>query len=366
MACTPEDTDEDWDLQFELSQAHHWGQEAGTAVLPTAYEDGFHSAPTRRRAQQMNDVIWFPARFPNRKWGYIDSKGNAVTRPLFESAGFFKDGFSYVVENGMLTVINAAFERFGRFPGARGMLEFSEGTLVYCRDEKYGLIDQDGSAILSPEFDMLLPTVDGKVVARREKYGIIDLHGVWQVPPMYWSIKSFETGASLTTAILCEGDAIVIRSSGAHLHTEEIQDGGRCHEGLLPVTFKSNDEIGWIDDSGRTVFRTDEFSGVGDAFYFRSIPVKLGELWGVSDTQGNIVVPPTHAYLGNLVEGRRAFQSVENKLWGFLDAEGHVVVEPVYGHVFDFRNGLARASIGRDRMFYLGRDGGIVWASDRQ
>ncbi len=225
---------------------------------------------------------------------YINCDGEQVSPHVYDQVGNFKDGLSFVVEDGILTTVDIAFHRLGQLANASGMLEFSEEKLVFRNGEKYGLIDKNATVRISPKFDMLHPSVDGLLLARKEKYGIINSLGDWIVPPTYWLIKGLECGARLTTAIKDEVSALVIDRDGLAVKTDDICDGGRCREGLLPVTFSFGDDYGWLDESGKTLYRTTDFCDIGQAFYGSTIPVKIGNVWGVADSEGNLIIQPDY------------------------------------------------------------------------
>ena len=307
----------------------------------------------------------YPIRNKARKWGFIDHLGEVVVKPIYDSAGFFREGLTHVTYANNLIVLDEALTRLSVTSNAIPLLCFSEGTLVFQRQQRFGLIDKYGEILLEPRYDMLHCLTDGRLLAKLGGYGILDIHGDWYVEPTYWSIAGIEKDMTVTTAVTPVQRVVVITVEGEALPTEPLVNGGRCRERLIPVQFDSLGEIGWLNDRGTTIFKTREFTAIGDSFYSSTVPVRTGEGWGVVDVRGNVVIPGAYRQLGNLVEGRRSFQARGSELWGFVDAIGEVVVEPSFTSVRDFENGLARVSIGRDVMLYIDLSGRVVWTSER-
>jgi hypothetical protein len=116
------------------------------------------------------------------------------------------------------------------------------------------------------------------------------------------------------------------------------------------------------------------------------------ERWGLINTSGEWVVPPTYVHLvaagsdrwiadagaGYLLldaqgqpldagpfaelhpfyEGLAAFRNPADR-WGYVNAAGEVVVEPVYILAWPFRNGQARVAT-RNGVTLIGRDGQLL------
>ncbi len=307
----------------------------------------------------------YPIRNKARKWGFIDHLGKVVVKPIYDSAGFFREGLTHVTEANNLIVLDSTLTQLSVMSNAIPLLYFSEGTLVFKRGQRFGLINKYGEILLEPRYDMLHCLTDGRLLAKLGGYGILDLHGEWRVEPKYWSIAGIEKDMTVTSALTLEQGVVVITVDGEVLPTEPLVNAGRCRERLLPVQFDSFGEIGWLNDQGTTVFKTREFTAIGDAFYSSTIPVRTSEGWGVVDARGDVIIPGSYLQLGNLVEERRSFQARGSELWGFIDGIGEVLVKPSFTSVRDFENGLARVSIGREVMLYIDLLGRVVWTSER-
>jgi len=112
-----------------------------------------------------------------RKWGFIDSKGQIVINYQFNSAGSFKDGLCIVSDGKNYGYI----DKTGKYlinPQFEDAYPFSDGLARVKMNGKYGYIDKSGKILINPQFDQALDFKDGRAsVANSGKWGFIDKDG---------------------------------------------------------------------------------------------------------------------------------------------------------------------------------------------
>ncbi len=87
-------------------------------------------------------------------------------------------------------------------------------------------------------------------------------------------------------------------------------------------------------------------------------PVWMYENMGVTDKEGNILVPTIYHEIRNPVEGRALFYIDGHA--GFFDENWNIVIPPIYRGAADFSEGLAVVSDENWIRGYINRDGTLV------
>lgn len=305
------------------------------------------------------------------KFGYVNQSGATVIEPVYDDAGHFAEGLSYVGKDDRLWIINARGELGGTVSDAKGALCFSDNHLVFTRRGKYGVLDSQAKVIVPPVYDLILPVLDGRfVIKQRGLYGIQSLDRSWRVTPHYSVIYQFTAFSSVTSAHRTDGALVIIDDNGTLLTDRTFASGGLCSDGVIPVMFSEADggDLGWVDTTGEPVFRSKEFDQFGSCFQSRTILARVGDNWGALSIGGEVVVPPIYPMLGDLCEGMRMFCASggedKQRRWGFLNARGEIAIEPRFSFVGDFQNGIARAHIGpfgKHERALVNKHGTIIW-----
>ncbi len=68
------------------------------------------------------------------KVGFIDHLGKVVVKPIYDSAGFFREGLTHVTEADNLIVLDSTLTQLSVMSNAIPLLYFSEVTLVFNED----------------------------------------------------------------------------------------------------------------------------------------------------------------------------------------------------------------------------------------
>lgn len=98
----------------------------------------------------------------NRKWGFMNNKGEIVIAPKYDSCESFKYGYAKI----------------------------KMGT-------KWGLIDRSGTQIIEAKYENILPGENGIFIFYDGGWGVIDKTGKIIVPPTMYTITSFEKDRAL-------------------------------------------------------------------------------------------------------------------------------------------------------------------------
>lgn len=151
----------------------------GELAIPAQFESvGYFS----------NGLAW--AKSFDKKVGYIDKSGKWVIKPEFEAGKEFdavsglarvKKGekWCYVNEDGKILEVNT--EDWG---------DFSEGLADGKKGGLRGFYNNEGQWVIEPQFQAVRAFHNGYAAAKKnEKWGLIDKTGKWVLEPEYDSIK---------------------------------------------------------------------------------------------------------------------------------------------------------------------------------
>ncbi|MEM9414734.1 MAG: WG repeat-containing protein [Planctomycetota bacterium] len=317
------------------------------------------------------------------KWGFIDSKGDALTPPVFDWAGDFRHGrgLTQVTLAGqpVMGYIDASFEEEGdwaitpRFEladaddvAARGFYD----ELAAARDDEgvWGYIDPTGAWAIEPQFaaHALMPELqpcgdfaDGMAwfqEAEAVMSNVTDEHG---------QLVRDADGEIIQEPTLRIRYGYINRKGDATIPAQFAlaQDFG---EGLAGVRYETSDGWGFIDRRGHRQI-SPQFEAVG-RFSQGLCPAKLHGKWGYIDREGEWVIEPTFAEAREFEDGLAPAREVGGR-WGYINAKGRFVIAPqfdndprpgMYNDARPFDGGLARVMLDGEAC-YIDTTGKVVW-----
>ena len=177
------------------------------------------------------------------------------------------------------------------------------------------------------------------VVEKDKKYGYVDQNGKEVVPPIYYSADSFSDGVAVAYS---KDDC-----------TWHIIDKA----GNVKAQLKGYDNVGYYFSNGLIEVRKDDKYGLADTTGKEVIPptydiiygfneglaqVKKDGKYGFVDQTGKEVVPLKYDISTSLEFNEGFARVVKDGKWGFVDQSGKEVVPPIYDSVESFNEGLAR------------------------
>jgi hypothetical protein len=250
-----------------------------------------------------------------RKYGYMDKRGNVVIPPQFFNAGHFAEGRAWV-------------------------------SVLKDRQWLYGYIDKTGEMVIPPQF-VYRPGdfTDGlaKVIGQANA-GFIDRTGSFRIIVDSEKSDDFFSEGLLAMVSQSEGERGVYldrhgrvvleipfwRQRTAHqrsLYTIRRQQLAPFCEGLAPVL--SFNRLGFMDRTGRVV-----------------IAPEFRETTGFSEGLAAVKI------IGS--DGRY--------VWGYIDRTGKFAIAPQYREAQPFGGGLAQVSSSDGKRLLIDRSGKIVWS----
>lgn len=138
----------------------------------------------------------------NGKWGFIDKTGNFVIEPKFDAAGYFEDGLAPagiakkwgLIDKRGSFIIEPQFESTDVWKSKP--LSYNSGVWNIQMNGKWGLMDSSGKILISPQFDSAVGHFgesDFAVVEKNYKNGVVNKNGKIIIQTLYTSVLILPT-----------------------------------------------------------------------------------------------------------------------------------------------------------------------------
>ncbi|RKD25919.1 hypothetical protein BEP19_03035 [Ammoniphilus oxalaticus] len=148
-----------------------------------------------------------------QKYGFITRLGEWIVPPVFDTVKPFSEGLALVTRTRNdvheTLFINKKAELVVLAPA---YLSFQEGLAPTLKDGKVGFIDAKGTWVIEPNFDYALPFSDGLATvydAVENKWGFINKQGQYMIPPSFSPLMTMHSGLGANIASFHAGIAYV-------------------------------------------------------------------------------------------------------------------------------------------------------------
>lgn len=290
------------------------------------------------------------------KWGYIDSKGKWVIKPIYEQAGDFQEGVAIVRLKGLSGVIDSK----GYFivkPKYDTIHSFSEGRATVIDQHGFKTIDESGKELTTKAYSFMGDYKEGRVLFSvtdekgKNLYGFLNRRGKEVIPASYLSASDFQDGRSVVK--LKDGTYALINLTGKILQKYDFAYVGLYGEGLLPFQKSSGGMYGFINEQGKIIieprFRwVQPFQG-GSAIV--TISDGNHDLSGLIDKKGQFILKPNYHKIIHLGEDRLAIGKAVDpekpyigEIYALGDTNGHILTGFIFNRIGQYENGAASAA----------------------
>jgi hypothetical protein len=287
-----------------------WGiiDAKGNFVVPPKYDE----VPVS--PESIFDTYGLAAVRKGRFWGYINSQGDPIgPRNLYKAGGFDENGLAKVIVEGVL------------------------------RTYKEGVINSKGEYVFKPQFDRILPYLNGYAqVALKGRWGFIDTRGKIVIRPQFkFMAKDFnkhgltQTGASERPSdrkgvgyMNAKGDWIA--RPGQYDFVSEFDDLGFA-------LVRLGGKFGYINTAGEVVIKWFE---VANPFAKNGLAsVKIRGKYGYVDRAGAVVIRPQFEDTYRFAENGLSVAKQGGK-WGYINVKGEFVIPPRFdlASTFEYDN----------------------------
>lgn len=264
----------------------------------------------------------------DRKYGYIDTRGQMVIEPQFDEAGDFSQGLARVRMGDKVGYINTRgiFAVEGKLDG---IPRFSEGlarVLIGGNAGKYGFLDKTGTVVIPPRFVLAGDFSEGRArvwisdAAENGSWGYIDQTGAVVIDCRFDLAGDFSEGLA---RVQVRGTWGYIDKTGAMAIGPHFENSGDFSEGLARV--QRDGKWGYIDPTGTIVIEP-RFDGTLDFSDGLAVTLLSGR-WGYIDKTGKAVIEPKFAGWVKNFSGGAAMAWLDGKA-GFINRTGKII-EPL-------------------------------------
>lgn len=303
------------------------------------------------------------------RWGYINSTGEFVIKPVYNWARQFQDnGLAVITIKDLLGII----DKTGKYvvkPKYQSIQEFSEGLAVVVSECGFMVIDEKGSEVTSVVYNYIGSFKEGRAVVsiissdERWLYGYINRQGNIVIPAIYEIAGHFKNGKAVVK--FYKGDYAIIDSSGVVLQTFKYAFVGDIGDGLLSFKENEKDKFGYIDETGCVVIAP-QFT-YAQTFKSERAIVNSSDSYlnkyGLIDKKGSFIVSPKYNNIELLGDNMVAVGVSINKKrpyigskYAIADINGKFLIDFIYYGVSNYKNKLASA-YDNSKTFFINKTG---------
>lgn len=290
----------------------------------------------------------FPAEF---EFSYIDLLGQVLIVAPFQSARSFSSGRAMVCHY-------PAREENGKH----------YALVVPNLHKRWKMIDTFANVLGRADYDFIAPFNDAKhTVARRGKDSfLLDRNGA--VVATYAGIQAVSAAAGRIVTDGGRGQQPfgLIDYNGDKVCKQNFDSVGLFCDGLAAAQSPNfvnsarersliRSRWGFISKDGDLAIE-DHYQGASP-FSHGYASVKSGELWGLIDTEGKVVIDFKYDHLGQFDAGTGLLPFRRGEHCGFINLSGEEAIAPRFLAVKQFSQGLAPASLDGLRWGYINRSG---------
>ena len=290
-----------------------------------------------------------PARNQKGKYGFADTAGVFVVKPVYDSVTPFEDGISRVRKGSRWGLVDTAgklvapvkYARIGEYNkygyalvNVGGTCDDLESMTGIVTGGKYGHINRKGEEILPPKFTEIgfFDETNTAWVKAGSKYGLIDTTGMLIAPAEYAAHGTF-------------GDNdICWVNTGGKVDGEGAITGGK---------------YGYISRNGQEIIPP-AYVSVRNEFHNGVAWVSKGKgRFGYIDSSGKEIVEPVYDDVADTFSMNISYVKDRN-LWGYITRSGEPLTEIKYSTVYPFHGGMAAVGIrqhGEDKFGYIDETG---------
>jgi hypothetical protein len=227
----------------------------------------------------------------NKKWGYLNSKGEIAIPLKYDFITEFNGGFAVAkIGTKFLVLDTKGTEIAVSASNVTDLKHFSSGLAPATTvDKKVGFVNTKGEMAIQPQFNSVGYFYGDYAWAKASdgKAGFINTKGEWIIKPAFEAVSDFDPVSKVARAKEA-GVWLYIDASGNKIYVKDTDVWGDFAGGLSKG--RQTDKLGFYDTKGVWVIKP-QFEGVRE-FKNGYAAAKSGGKWGVIDTSGNWVIQP--------------------------------------------------------------------------
>ncbi len=290
-------------------------------------------------------------------YGLIDTKGNWVIEPVFDSLKIISTHLVITYSKGINNIINIfnkkiqfAVEKFELIHtnyiiitagGKKGLINYrgkeivspeydfisdfsKDSVITVLKEKKYGLIDLKGNFILKPLAkcdEMGIMQEERVAIKIKNKYGFFDKEGGLRIANRYEAVQTFSNGMA---AFLLKGKWGFINKAEEIIIQPQLDKVENFKNGIAFV--QKNKKWGVVNKNGLEILKPqfDNIYPLNDDKYIS----ETGGKKGLIGSAGQEIIPIGYDILQQLNSGN--FLAKKNNKYGLLTSNGMVAIPLMY------------------------------------
>lgn len=252
--------------------------------------------------------ILIPLKNADDAYGFIDTLGHWIIKPMYDDALPFSEGFSAVCRNDSCFYINKEGNRNTEFYYEETE-NYRNGLAIVKKQNAYYLVNRSGQLISKGYQDISASSGNLYVCKLNNLYGAINAKGEIIIPFTYIKLGNFKNG----------------------------------------YAYYMSSQYGLVDIHNITLAAS--WDWISDVDTNKIAIVKKGTRFGLMHVSGRMELEPAFDYIGVCTSG--IYLVVKNNLYGFYDANGSCYVT---GIEYDYDPGLETDYYTNGKYFKLIKD----------
>ncbi|MDN4603964.1 MULTISPECIES: WG repeat-containing protein [Paenibacillus] len=296
---------------------------SGDWIVEPKYEFDIYRLGSYRFSEGLSRVY-------DKKWKFINTKGEVVIETNYQSVKDFSEGLAAVKKNNLWgfidhngkEVIKPQYQDIGGILGylGDGSGGFNEGLIAVKKNGKWGYIDKSGKTVIKFQY----------YIADNFNEGIARVY--------------LDENTSSSNRYINKTGKIVLTNVTSVKFTE-VTD---FHDGLAIIVDPSG-YWGVINKKGKKIVKPthrkeyETISPFSEGMAVVQTAYNYGSLYGSIDKTGKLVIKPKYSDMKDFHEGLAVVGKKINGtiLYGFIDKTGKEVIKPQYANAGSFNSGLA-------------------------
>lgn len=293
--------------------------------------------------------------YSNEKWGVINSKGEFVIKPSYESMIIIPDKTKAIficqentdLENETYKSIaidensNKLFENYDNVEAIQNIdkstnVFFDEKALKVSKNGKYGLINYNGKELLECEYDSIEPIKYIKnsfVTVKDNKKGLVDNSGTIIIENKYANIQAltdkYEDGYIVKNDSSKYG--IINYNKKQILECKYTEIKNICGSEMYVV--KEGEDLEIVDSTGTIKLKNqfDEATSIDN----NNIIIKKFNSYGIITSSGEEKISPKYQFLAYLYDGN--YIAKKEDKFGIIDLNENIKIDFNYTNIYYMR-----------------------------
>jgi hypothetical protein len=306
------------------------------------------------------------------KYGYINSRGELEIKPQFDYAYDFQDNGLAVVS---INNLNGLIDSKGNYilrPKYDTIPEFSEGRATVLDKLGFKIIDEGGRELTSKTYSFVGNYKNGRALfsntdaSGKYLYGYLDRQGKEVVPLKYEAASDFDNGRALVK--VKDKQFVLIGINGEVLQSYNYYFVGNLGDGLLAFQKDENGKFGYVDLKGNIVIQP-QYTWAMNFSNGRAVvntTEDYNNKFGLIDRKGSFVIKPEYSQIDFLGEDRVAVgKAIEpekpymGSKYAVADINGNFLTDFIYNNVEKYNKRLASAADNKN-TFFIDKSGKLV------